>query len=122
MLNFRKVAILVLVWALLLTPMFADAQNIKLPNPFKCNQAAGGCTLYGFIQTLINDILLPLGGVVVVVMLIYAGFLFVTAGGNEAQLKRARSNFLWVVVGTAILLGAWVIAKVIENTVKQLRA
>lgn len=92
-------------------------QIITLDNPFK----KGGNSLYDFIKTVITDIILPLGGVIVVVMLIYSGFLFVTARGNTSQLTKARQNFLYVVIGTAVLLGSWVIATVIENTINQLK-
>jgi hypothetical protein len=89
--------------------------NIKFPNPFK-----GGDTLQKFIEVVINDVILPIGSVVVAIMIIYAGFMFVTARGNEAKLETARRNFLYVVIGTAVLLGAWVIAKAIGATINQI--
>ncbi|HVS79597.1 MAG TPA: pilin [Candidatus Paceibacterota bacterium] len=93
------------------------AQPVNFPNPFKA-----GTSLYDFIKTIVNDILLPVGGVIIVVMTIYAGFQFVTARGNESELRKAKANFFNVVIGAAILLGAWTIATVIENTLNQLRS
>jgi hypothetical protein len=52
---------------------------------------------------------------VVSVMLVWAGFLFVTAGGNEEQLKKAKMAFKWGLVGGAIVIGAWAIATAIVN-------
>lgn len=112
---------------IVLVPVILNAQidggnppkvNIEIPNPLK----NGTDSLYGFIKDVINNILLPVGGVIVVIMIIYSGFMFVTARGNEAKLATAKKNFLFVAIGTAVLLGAWVIATVIENTIKQLTA
>lgn len=61
-----------------------------------------------------------LGATVAAIFIIYSGFKFVAARGNEEELKKAKQNFFWVVIGTAILLGAWVIAKAIKETVSQL--
>lgn len=85
---------------------------IKLTNPFK-----RGDNLYDFLQALVTDIIIPLGGVIVVIAIIYSGFLFVTAQGNEEQLKKAKRAFTYTAIGAAILLGAWTIALVIENTI-----
>jgi hypothetical protein len=87
----------------------------QLPNPFK-----GGNSLIGLFQTIVNDILMPIGGVIAVLAFIYAGFLYVTARGNEGQVKTAHKALLYTAIGTAILLGAWVIAKVICQTIGQL--
>ncbi|OHA89133.1 MAG: hypothetical protein A2653_02900 [Candidatus Zambryskibacteria bacterium RIFCSPHIGHO2_01_FULL_43_25] len=87
-----------------------------LQNPLK----GGTDNLYDFIRVVINDVILPVGGVVVTIMIIFAGFKFVTAQGNEAKLEVAKRNFLYVAIGTAVLLGAWVIAKAIEATINQL--
>lgn len=90
--------------------------QVELKNPFR-----GGDSLFKLLETIINDILLPIGGVLAVLAFIYSGFLYVTAQGNEAKLKTAHKALLYTAIGTAVLLGSWVIAKVIENTINQLR-
>lgn len=52
------------------------------------------------------------------IFIIYSGLLFVTARGNEKQLETAKASFTWAIIGTAILLGAWVIASAIEATIR----
>ncbi|MDO8569180.1 MAG: hypothetical protein Q7R89_00080 [bacterium] len=103
------------------TLVFAQSPvtNIKLPNPFNCGVA--NCTLFTLLEKVINNILLPIGGILAVLAFIYSGFLYVTAQGNEAKLKTAHSALLYTAIGTAVLLGSWVIAKVIENTINQLK-
>lgn len=92
------------------------AVNITIVNPFKTN------SIQGLIETIVNDILMPIGGVVAVMMVMYAGFLFVTARGNPAQITKAKQALLWAVIGAAILLGAWVISQAIGATIDQLKA
>lgn len=88
---------------------------IVIVNPFKAN------TIQDLIKTIVNDILMPIGGVVAVLMIMYAGFLFVTARGNPAQIEKAKDALLWGVIGAAILLGAWVISQAISTTIDQLK-
>ncbi len=86
------------------------------PNPLKTND------LIGFIELIINNVVLPIGSVVVVFFIIFTGFLFVTAGGNEEKLKTAKSALLWTIVGAAILLGSWAISVAITNTIDAIKS
>lgn len=74
-------------------------------------------SIFSFVRFILNNIVLPIGVVIVVFFVIYSGFLFVTAQGNADKLQDARQTFLWVVVGAAILLGSVAIAEAIETTV-----
>jgi hypothetical protein len=91
--------------------------SVCIPNPLR--NAPG--TLYDFIVAVINDVILPIGGVIVTLAIIYAGFLFVTARGDETKLKSAKSAFFSSVIGALILLGSWAIALAIQATVNQLQ-
>jgi len=55
-----------------------------------------------------------------VVFIIYSGFLFVTASGNQEKLKSAKTTFTWTIVGTAIVVGASLLAEVVINTIRNL--
>lgn len=88
---------------------------VKIDNPFKKD------TIRGLIETIIDDILIPIGAVVAVLMVMYAGFLFVTARGNTEQIERAKKALLWAVIGAAILLGAKIISQAIQGTIDELR-
>jgi hypothetical protein len=89
---------------------------IEIKNPFKEN------TIEGLIRTIVNDILIKVGGVVAVLMIMWAGFMYVTAGGDPGQIKKAHDALLWAVIGAAILLGAWVISEAIQTTIGQLKS
>ena len=69
------------------------------------------------IEAIINNIVLPIGSVVVVFMIIFSGFLFVKARGNEQELTKAKTAFTWTVVGAVVLLGSWAISSAIFGTI-----
>ncbi len=61
----------------------------------------------GSVQEIANRIinfLFILAGPVAVIMIVYAGYLFLTATDNEEQVKKARKTILYVVIGIAVLV------------------
>jgi len=70
----------------------------------------------------ILDFVIKIGTVVVILMLVYVGYLFVAARGEPGKLETARSALLWTVVGALILLGSKAIAIGIEQTVRAISA
>ena len=52
---------------------------------------------------------------ILVLVLVYSGFIFVTAQGNEEKLKTAKRNAGYVVVGLIIILAAEVLIAVFKN-------
>ncbi len=74
-------------------------------------------------MNFLNSILklaIQIGAVVVVLMLVYVGFLFVVAQGEPAKITAARSALLWTVIGALVLLGAQAIASGIQATIQAL--
>lgn len=84
-----------------------------IPNPLNTS------SVYQFFLELIK-IAITAGTYVLVLAIIYTGFLFVTAQGDEPKIARARASLLYTVIGGAILLGAWVIATAVATTVASL--
>ncbi|MDB5189408.1 MAG: protein of unknown function with transrane region [Parcubacteria group bacterium] len=58
-----------------------------------------------------------LGSILLVVMLVWVGFLFVMAQGNPEEITKARSALVWTLIGGMILLGAQAISSLIQATV-----
>lgn len=117
-LNYKKISAFLLSFGLLvLLPLFiAYADNPGVPagtitNPLKSNDVKG---VLESLMKLVGMI----GGVVVVFFIILSGYKFVTAGGNESEVSKAKDMFYATIIGGAILLGASVIATVVVNTVK----
>lgn len=95
---------------------FASAQTptiIKFQNPIKSQSVAS--VLKSFF-----DILVQIGAVAVTLSIVYSGFLFVVARGNPEQLKQAKTTLFWTIIGAMILLGAQVIAVIIQNSIEKL--
>jgi len=91
----------------------AEAQQGPLKNPLNFNSIPE--FLAGALKALAM-IALP----IITLFLVISGFLFVTAQGNEQKLSKAKLNFLYVVIGALLILGAWIIATLIAGTVNQL--
>jgi hypothetical protein len=71
------------------------------------------------IITLFVDWVINLGIVAVVLAFMYTGFQFVTARGNPEAIQKAKTSFLWTVVGTLVLVAAKVLVEVIKNTLRE---
>jgi len=67
-------------------------------------------------------LMITVGVPVATLFIIYAGFKFVTAAGDEAELKKAKDMLKWTVIGIAILLGSSILAGVIKNTIVSIGA
>lgn len=68
-----------------------------------------------FLTNLVGDAI-PIAALIAVIAFIITGFQFIMARGNPEKLSEAKTRFLWVAVGTAILLSAEVVVVVIKNT------
>src|SRR3989344_7049485 len=89
--------------------------TITLDNPLgdKIND------LPSFIYTIL-EVVFQIGAILSVLAIIYVGFLFVSARGDPEKLVTARKAFLYTIIGIAVLLGATLIASVIDSTVTDL--
>lgn len=88
----------------------ANEGSSKLENPLNVSS----------LPELLNAILrgvVEIGAILLTVMIVYVGFLFVAAQGNEEKIRSARSALVWTVIGGLILLGASAISAVIQATV-----
>ncbi len=94
--------------------MFAQGNNNKIGNPL------GGTNSLSALLGAITNVLIQLGAIVAALAIMYGGFLYVTAQGNEEKLQKAQATITWALVGTAVLLGSRVIYKVIEGTIKDI--
>ncbi|HRH24146.1 MAG TPA: pilin [Candidatus Paceibacterota bacterium] len=77
----------------------------------------------GSLTELLNAVLkgiVQLGSILLVLALVYVGFLFVAAQGAEEKIRDARNALLWTVIGGLILLGATAISEVITATVSNI--
>lgn len=102
-----------------LTPNLALAQaNVDEGDVFGTREiedpesgiALGKRSLQATVVRLIN-VALSLLGIIAVVIVLIGGFKWMTAGGNDDKVAEARKLIFAGIVGMAILLSAWAIAR-----------
>jgi len=122
MINKMKKIFLYAIVSLYAIPQFVFGQGggssggggTSFPNPIRYT------TFMDFVQAILQ-VVLKIGIPVAAMFIIYSGFLFVKAQGNPEELKKAKRAFTYAVIGTAILLGSWLLAKGIESTINSLQ-
>jgi hypothetical protein len=70
---------------------------------------------FGAVIEILAKAVATVGISVAAVFLIYSGFLFVSARGNEQQITKAKTTFFWTIIGTALIVGAWAIALALKE-------
>jgi hypothetical protein len=91
---------------------FVDAQGLKnaLGNLQKTAQPAG--VEQGDIGTIVGSVInaaLTLVGVIFLVLMVYAGFLWMTARGEEDQINKAKKIIIGTMIGLIITVSAYAI-------------
>ncbi len=85
----------------------------KITNPLGINDISG-------LLDLILSIIITLGTPLIAIMIVYAGFLYLTAQGNTDKISKAHTALLYTVIGAAIILGSFVIKEAIQGTITNL--
>ena len=57
-------------------------------------------------------------GVIAVIFLLWAGFLFITAGGDPDKVNTARQNVMYAMVGVAVAVLARGIVSLVQGLMK----
>ena len=102
----------------LIAPTFvpsAEAQDSEfittselLPSEFEDNTGLGTGDLRTTIAKIIRAILGFLG-VVAFAMILYGGFMWMTAGGGNERVEKAQKIIIAAAIGLAIILASWAI-------------
>ncbi len=124
-LNFLRtlLPIIAIVFVCLAPAYFAGAEcpdepcgdvkvDVKITNPLSSNISS----IPAFIETLLN-IVLTIGVPIIMLAIIYCGFLFVKARGNSEDLTKAKKALMYTLIGAVLVLGSWVLANAIKGTV-----
>lgn len=109
--QYRRFLWLIIVFVLL--PALTHAQTLQNPTQFP--------TIEKFIEGVLKAVVY-LAMPVIALFMVYAGFKYVSARGDVSKISEAHKNFLYVVIGAILILGAWVFATLIGGTVSQLVA
>lgn len=112
-------AVLVIaVWSSFLAPVIAadpkevvggGANTVVQPSP-------GGPTVESTVQKVINIVSFFVGAIAVI-MIIYAAYTFMIAGGDATKVKKARTIFIYALIGLAVVALSQVIVTVVFTKV-----
>lgn len=91
-------------------------ESVGQAGGYETTQSEQPTFIAGVIATLINYIL-GLLGVVFVLLTIYGGWLYMTAGGNDEQVKKGKEYLINAVVGLIIILGAYTITWFVTRSI-----
>jgi heme/copper-type cytochrome/quinol oxidase subunit 2 len=102
----KRVSIFIILFSLFL-PLLSF--GVQLPNPLEAE------TIEELIEDLIN-LIFWIAIALVPLMVLIAGFFFLTAAGDPEKIKNAKTIIFWTIVGATIAL----LAKGIISVIKQI--
>ncbi len=91
--------------------------KISYKNPITTMKAD---TVPEFLLALVRLVTL-ITAPLIVLFIIYAGWLFVTAAGDEGQRTKARHALLWTLIGAGVLIGALILGEILKETINSLK-
>ncbi|MFZ2189297.1 MAG: pilin [Candidatus Magasanikiibacteriota bacterium] len=121
----------ILLLIICLTSLFVGVQNVKCENianialeELKDNvvKPAGYKPENSNLNTVIGRLIktaLTLVGVAFFIFMVYAGFKWMTAQGNEEQVKGARDTMIAAVIGVVVLAGSYGISNLIFTGISE---
>ncbi len=87
-------------------PLDAAASNMG----FNTNQTGINPVIAVIIQTALSFL-----GIVFIVLIVYGGYLYMTAHGNEQQVEKAQSLLRAAIIGLIIVVAAYAISYFVVN-------
>ena len=104
-------------YAILALPATVSAATVNLGLTSDVESALGLGTqdVRVTIARIIN-VFMGLLGIVAVVIILYGGYLWMTAAGNEDRVEKAKKLIVAGIIGLAIILSAYAIARFLVNS------
>ncbi len=100
--------------SLLGMPAFVHAQSSDASASIADAAGLSSASIFDIIGTLIN-VFLGLLGVVFLLLVLYAGFLWMTAGGDDGKVEKAKKILINATIGIVITLSSYAITSFIVN-------
>lgn len=118
----RKIYLLLLVAFFVLFSKIENARSGTVIDTMKENIKKLGSPLSvkdpeSVVAALITS-LLAFTGVIFFILVIYGGFLWMTAKGNEDQINKAKKILMSSAIGLAIVMGAYIITVVVVELIE----
>ena len=114
--KYFKIILLVWLVVIIIMPQLVSAENKALDKlqiigqgngaPF---QEATEISMFNIISTIISAVL-SLLGVIFLILIIYAGYMWMMARGDEKTVNKAKDTLTRAIVGIIIVVGAYAIS------------
>ncbi|HRY36739.1 MAG TPA: hypothetical protein P5230_02565 [Candidatus Magasanikbacteria bacterium] len=106
----KKIFLLIFALSFLFSTavLAANENTIKLTNPLKINLDSPA-EIIGYV---IKAVLGIIGGVALV-MMVYGGFQWLTAAGNEDKIKSGTQTMIWAAIGLIFVFSSYLITATI---------
>lgn len=130
-----KLLTFLIFFLLIFSPLFVNAQNLQ--NAFGGNTSDSGpippsafdqvVTEAGYsagttFDSIVGQVILTalsFLGIIFLILLIYAGFLWMTASGNDQQVSKAKSIITTAIIGLIIVLSAYSISYFVLSSLQE---
>ncbi len=115
--NIKRIASGIVPFVLFSLPLAVNAAGVNLGLTSDVEGALGlGTTDVRVTIARIINVFMGLLGIIAVVIILYGGFIWMTAAGNEERVDQARKMIVSGVIGLAIILSAYAIARFVVNS------
>lgn len=124
--HLKNLSTLLVMIAILVLPYFvfvqtSEAEESMIDRLNKVAQTGGYVTGGGessglpYVVGLIIQVVLGLLGAIFVILMVYAGYTWMTAAGNEPKIDKAKNMIQTAIIGLIIVLSSWAIWTFIFN-------
>ncbi len=98
-----------IAWRSVATTLLLSAPYIVMAQTTLCNLLVPFNNIAKLVSYLV--------GAIAIVMLLWSAFLFITGGGNEEQLKKAKSYLLYALIGIAVAVLANNAERIVQSII-----
>ncbi len=113
MLKKLKLGLLICVLSVLILPSITQASTNYFPSEFTTAVEGGGLNTSTDLLTIIGrliNVFMSLLGMLAVILMLYGGFIWMTAQGDPEKVKKAQQIILTATVGIIVIFSAWALA------------
>ncbi|GBE17067.1 hypothetical protein BMS3Abin15_00903 [bacterium BMS3Abin15] len=61
------------------------------------------------------NFLLTVVGIIAIIMSLLSGIMYLTAGGNESMMEKAKKSFTYFIIGTVVIFAVLIIVRTVAN-------
>lgn len=118
--KFGKICFAIFFLFLLITP-FSAAYGVQ-DTGLQASASAAGLSKHGGVQKLAGQVIgyaLSMVGVLFFILVVYGGVLWMTARGDEDQVKRGRNTIIAAAVGMIIVLASYALTNFVLGALQQ---